>query len=58
MTAKVDDGSVAFVGGFSWIKPVEDTSILEIDIDFDELCSSLLEFSKSFSAVPMPYQEL
>ena len=30
----------------------------EIDIDFDELCSSLLEFSKSFSAVPMPYQEL
>ena len=30
----------------------------EIDIDFDELCSSLLEFSKSFAAVPMPYQEL
>ena len=30
----------------------------EIDIDFDELCSSLLKFSKSFAAVPMPYQEL
>lgn len=40
MTAKVDDGSVAFVGGFSWIKPVEDTSILEIDIDSDATFSA------------------
>ena len=40
MTAKVDDGSVVFVGGFSWIKPVEDTSILEIDIDSDATFSA------------------
>lgn len=40
MTAKVDDDSVAFVGGFSWIKPVEDTSILEIDIDSDATFSA------------------